>query len=225
MAAPAAATRKGLFRLGCQARGHASPRRSSLRVRPRDRPGHANSAPLPALLAARRSPKKPCTIPSGWLSQSSPQGMALKAGASAAGAALLRGPSALGSRLLLGGSFAPSHARGVASRGPPGEAAAVTSASELLLASDRGGLTVPTSASHNGGKSRPPTALPATWVELEREGRRERAAQSRRGAGGRGAAAILEAGRDGGRGGWQSRGRHLGDGQRKETVLCVGVTL
>lgn len=174
---------------------------SSPRVRPerQARPRQLRSPPG-ALLGARRSPKKPCTIPSGWLSQSSPQGMALRAGASAARAG---GASPWAERARSepgcspGGSSAPSsHARGASraaglqarrprGRAPPGCGPAAGAA-----------RWVPASTSHNGGKPRPPTALPATWVELEREGRRARAAQSRRGGRGRGAAAILEAGRD-----------------------------
>lgn len=173
----------------------------SPRVRPerQARPRQLRSPPG-ALLGARRSPKKPCTIPSGWLSQSSPQGMALRAGASAARAG---GASPWAERARSepgcspGGSSAPSsHARGASraaglqarrprGRAPPGCWPAAGAA-----------RWVPASTSHNGGKPRPPTALPATWVELEREGRRARAAQSRRGGRGRGAAAILEAGRD-----------------------------
>lgn len=150
--APASAARVGCFcsaaRPGAtRALGSDSPGPPS-RVWPRGRPGPANSAPLPALLATRHSPKKPCTIPSGWLSQSSPQGMALRAGASAARAALLCRRSALGARLLLGGSAAPrprpptrGASRATGLRASQGEvvAATVTSVSELLSSDGRRG--------------------------------------------------------------------------------------
>lgn len=58
--------------------------------------------------------------------------------------------------------------------------------------------------SHNGGKQPPPTALPATWVELARGGA----------AGARGAARLCGARRRGGPGRWRRR-RHLGDGQKE----------
>lgn len=53
---------------------------------------------LPARPAPRRrhSPKKPCTIPSGWLSQSSPHGISPGAGAGVDRAEAIRGQSAAG---------------------------------------------------------------------------------------------------------------------------------
>lgn len=211
------ATRPGATR----ALGSDSPRPPS-RVRPRGRPGPANSAPLPALLATRHSPKKPCTIPSGWLSQSSPQGMALRAGASAARAALLCGSSALRARLLLGGSAAPrprpptrGASRATSLRASQGEAAAVavTGASEVLASDRRRG---------DG-----PSLHFSQWREIAAT---DRAASDLGGAGEGGAAGACCALRRGGsgRGGrpfWrrvqigQARGRHLGDGQSKAIVL------
>lgn len=181
---------------------------SPFRARPRGRPGPANSAPLP-------SPPGPARhAPLTEEALHDPERVAqpvFSTGHGAVGRGQ-RGPcdasrraerarNPASPRRLGRSSSAPSHARGAARAAglgaPPGEVAAVTAASaSALRASDGSGETDPTSASHNGGKPRPPTALPATWVELEREGWRERAAHSRRGGSGRGGAAILETGRD-----------------------------
>jgi hypothetical protein len=124
---------------------------------------------------ARHSPKKPCTIPSGWLSQSSPQGMSPRGRSRGRAAGAQLPPHKRGRSLS-----ASSHARQTQATGllaSPRAAAAGTGVEELLAAGRRG-ARAPAFTSHNGGKQRLPTALPATWVELVREGRRERAARS-----------------------------------------------
>lgn len=154
-------------------------------------PGSANSAARPARPRRRHSPKKPCTIPSGWLSQSSPQGISPtgrgRRGPASRAAAPPRG--------LGRSSPAPSHARRASGRGPPGlpapqGTAAVAAAAKEQLATGR-------------RRVRAPSLHFAQWREI---GAADRAACDLGGARARRGGGSARRGPEGGRRGGGSAG-------------------
>lgn len=126
----------------------------------------ARQTRLPTRPAPRRrhSPKNPCTIPSGWLSQSSPHGISPGAGAGVDRAEAIRGPSAAGRPAPSSSSAARPLLARVRSRPPTHSeprGAGLPRLRERRLRWGRGGAAGDSQAgaygplaftSHNGGK-------------------------------------------------------------------------